>query len=87
MMTVPVDSETGSILNGIARPLPFSQLMPIRPVRGTLSCMSSVGMNVRMIIAESPGSIPGICAGVADFIQLGSANVIMPVLALPMLVI
>ena len=82
-------SDTGSMLNGSEMPSPVSQLMPMVPVIGTLSGISSVGVKRRMMVVVSVVSIDGSSSGVTDVSQLvlGSTRLIFPVAPFPVLVI
>ena len=76
------------MLNGNDMPSPVSQLMPMVPVIGTLSGISSVGVKRRMMVVVSVVSIDGISIGVTLLSQLvfGRTRLILPVGPFPMLV-
>ena len=74
------------MLKGIDNPSPFEQFKPIVPKIGTLSCISSVGANLRITLADSPYLREDISRGVTDFIHEGISNVIFPVSPLPVFV-
>ena len=87
MISVPVDSETVSMLNGSENPVPLAQFTPMEPVTGTLSAMSLPGANCRIICELSPNLSDGRLTGVSidSHEVLGIATVIGPLSPVPLL--